>query len=72
MTSMAQARIRKAAKLLVECIGEGINAGTAGRLDQEGRDALAGLAGVNPPSEETWRLVVDGLQALADREERVQ
>lgn len=57
----AAARARKVKKLVEGCQHSGIDAAKAAALDDEGRDALAGLVGVHPPSDITWAKVVETL-----------
>jgi hypothetical protein len=59
---IAEARARKARRLAQACRDYGVTADQALLLDREGRDALAGLAGVRAPSDETWALVVERLR----------
>jgi hypothetical protein len=59
------ARARKAARLLVECDGRGLDAAAAAALDPDGWEALAAAAGVHRPSPETCALVLDSLRRLA-------
>lgn len=54
----ALARARKSGLIADAAEARGINSSVAARLDQDGRDALAALAGCRAPSEETWTLVV--------------
>lgn len=61
-TREIEARARKATRLAAGCRAQGIDSDTARRLDQEGRDALAGLCDCRPPSETTWRAVVATLE----------
>jgi hypothetical protein len=62
---IATARATKAVRLVAECRARGIPAARAERLDDEGRRALAGLAGTRIPSEETWAYVVALLRTPA-------
>jgi transposase-like protein len=59
---IAQARARKARRLAQACRDYGITADQALLLDEQGREALAGLADVRTPSDETWGLVVERLR----------
>jgi hypothetical protein len=58
----SRARARKVFKLVEAARKYKIEVDVARRLDGDGREALAGLAGVRPPSDETWRQVVAGLE----------
>lgn len=68
---VARARARKAAILADYCRSHGIDADTADRLDQTGRDAIAGLTDQRTPSPATWAVVVALLRlpGASDREE---
>lgn len=61
-TREAEARARKATRLAAGCRAQGIDSDTASRLDQAGRDALAGLYECRSPSPKTWALVLDLLE----------
>lgn len=54
---------------LVRVLGDfGVTAAQAANLDTEGRNALAELAEVNPPSDKTWAVVVGIMERKAARE----
>jgi hypothetical protein len=57
-----RARAVKATRIADECQAHRIDAATAERLDQQGRDAIAGLARQRTPSETTWAEVVHRLR----------
>lgn len=62
--AIARSRLAKARILAKQCIERGLDASVVERLEVDGRDALAGLAGVAPASESTWGLVVDLLRTV--------
>lgn len=55
--AIADARLKKARKLASQCRKLGIPHEKARLLDLQGRYALAGLAAVKAPSDETWALM---------------
>lgn len=60
---IADARIRKAQKIAAVLRSRGYQSGDVIDLDVAGRSTAARLAGVPMPSESTWALVVDLLEA---------
>jgi hypothetical protein len=59
---LAHARGVKAAKLVLACVDHGVDAEHLEHLDNEGRDALCGLARTRPASSDTWRVVIEALR----------
>ncbi len=61
----AAARTAKASKMASVLIAHGANPETAADLPMKGRMVTAELAGTRAPSETTWALVVEMVQAEA-------
>lgn len=59
-----QARARKATLIALVLARAGVSADVAARLDDNGRNAVAGLAQVAAPSDTTWAAVIGALEAL--------
>lgn len=65
------ARERKANRIFVVLLAHGVDSEEAGFLSEQAWEALAHLAGVNPPSWRTKALVVSLLAQHAEAQQRM-